>query len=40
MLKIGFHNVGIQYVKYVIHTFCVYVVVLCWIGGDILELDT
>ena len=24
-----YHNVGIQYVKYLIHTFCVYVSVLC-----------
>ena len=31
MLKILFHNDSMQYVKYLIHTFCVHVFfVLCW----------
>ena len=29
VVKYHFQNVGIQYVKYQIHTFCVYVFVLC-----------
>ena len=29
VVKYHFQNVGIQYVKYLIHTFCVYVSVLC-----------
>ena len=40
VVKDLFQNVDLQYVRYLIHTFCVYVSVLCGLGSAVLLLDT
>ena len=37
MLNIHFHNVAMQCVKYLIHTFCVYLFFVV-LGGAVIEL--
>ena len=39
-LNIHFHNASMQYDKYLVHTLCVSVYVMCIIGGVAIEVST